>query len=355
MFIESLLLKNFRSFSEYHLACDNNVILISGDNGSGKTSIIEALHYACYLSSFRTHSPKDMIAYGHDTFFVKLAGHDWNIQAGCTERKRSIKINNIPAATYKDLIDTYRVISCMEDDLLLIHGSPDYRRQFINQSLLLIDPATHLLLKKYRAIVEQRNAALEKNSHDPVYHDVLTQQLWETTAIIHEKRITFLKQLQEVMHKLVQEFFHDYYLFSLNYTIKKYSLCESYQKFLEHNKNLLRQEYIYKRSLFGAHLDDITILFQNKNSKYFASRGQQKLLVVLLKIAYQIILNKSSLIIIDDFLTDFDDKTIARLMTLLLTRNSQLIITTPSFYASQKLILDYNPQLITLSNSSPGN
>ncbi|MFA6066003.1 MAG: DNA replication and repair protein RecF [Candidatus Babeliaceae bacterium] len=359
MLLKSVFLKNFRCFTAYQIALESPFILLSGKNGSGKTSVIEALHYACYLTSFRTHQPKDMIAFGEETCFIKIEGiseeYDWTIQAGFDKKKRSIKVNNTAATSYKDLIDTYRVISIMEDDLQFIHGSPDYRRQLINQLLILLDPSLYSVLKKYRTILEQRNAALESGMQDPILYDVWTMQLWELTKTLHEHRIHLIDKLQLIMQDFVGCFFDDRYLFSLHYITKRYKITSSYNNFLEENKALLQQERLYKRSLFGAHLDDITLLFHDKISKQFASRGQQKLLVVLLKLAHHKIINKSSLILVDDFITDFDDTTIALLLQLFTSLKSQLIITTPSLSKAESIIKTYNPLQINLSNTSHGN
>ena len=69
--ITNLQIKNFRCFGSLDLAFDNPITLIEGINGTGKTSLLEALHYLCYLRSFRTHLPQELVQFGHDNFFIK--------------------------------------------------------------------------------------------------------------------------------------------------------------------------------------------------------------------------------------------------------------------------------------------
>src|SRR5581483_100993 len=73
--LSHIVLKNFRCFDNLSINVDSPVILICGANGTGKTSLLEALHYACYLRSFRTHVTRDLIALSHDSFFIKLTVH----------------------------------------------------------------------------------------------------------------------------------------------------------------------------------------------------------------------------------------------------------------------------------------
>src|SRR5690606_9539424 len=109
-----------------------SLILLEGGNGAGKTSLIEALHYGCYLRSFRTHMPRELSQFGAQDFFIKLdisSSHegqllDHEIQVGFSAGKRLVKIDKKPIASYKELMDFYRVVSVTEDDLELIKGSP---------------------------------------------------------------------------------------------------------------------------------------------------------------------------------------------------------------------------------------
>ncbi|MGA9530498.1 MAG: AAA family ATPase, partial [Candidatus Babeliales bacterium] len=72
MYIQSLYVKHFRCFEEKQILFDGKLVLIDGMNGVGKTSLLEALHYICYLSSFRTSLPREMIAFHYDNFFLKI-------------------------------------------------------------------------------------------------------------------------------------------------------------------------------------------------------------------------------------------------------------------------------------------
>ena len=120
---------------------------------------------------------------------------------------------------------------------------------------------------------------------------------------------------------------------SFEYKPKKIDFADSYADFMGKVDDLRQSELRFRRSLFGAHLDDLVIKFQSKKSKNYASRGQQKLVVLLLKAAQLKNLTKKrgkAVFLLDDFMTDFDEKKAALLAKFLVSLDCQLIFTSPA-------------------------
>ena len=138
-------LKNFRCFSQHTISFDQQLVLIEGDNGCGKTSLLEAFHYCCYLRSFRTHNPRTLIKHDQSSFFIKLKIEDsvdvapihHTVQVGFSGNRRSVKLDSHPICSYKELMDSYRVITLTENDLALVCAGPEERRAFVDQALVL--------------------------------------------------------------------------------------------------------------------------------------------------------------------------------------------------------------------------
>src|SRR5437762_3724304 len=111
--ISRLEINNFRCFQTFNIECNTPLILIQGANGAGKTSLLEALYYACYLRSFRTAAPRELITHGADNFFVRVsldsASEQNEVQVGFSGARRLVKINQRPIISYKELLDFYRV------------------------------------------------------------------------------------------------------------------------------------------------------------------------------------------------------------------------------------------------------
>ncbi len=338
--VSTIFLQDFRCFSQTTIDLDGKIVLICGANGTGKTSLLEALYYACYLRSFRTHSTKDLIALNKNSFFLKLVVTDHSlptavdhaINIGFSGNKRLVKIDNKSTVSYKDLLVYYRVVSLTEDDLMLVKGSPEDRRLFLDQALLLYNPHFLTTLKDFRCIVEQRNALLQMDKIDNEIYFIWSKKLWEATIKIQQMRKDMLRQLERDSNAMIAAYFDDATALTFTYNAKKKSDL-TFDEFWTHNEStLLREELVFRRSLFGAHLDDFTITLEGKKSRAFASRGQQKMILLLIKAAQvqRLITQKGSVIfLLDDFMTDFDPMKGAALLKVLFHLNCQLIFTSP--------------------------
>lgn len=315
--------------------------MIQGMNGSGKSSLIEALHYACYLKSFRTYTPRELTAFNATSFFIKVfltstsheSSFNHEIQVGCSGTKKLVKVDQMAVSSYKELTQYYRVITLTEDDLGLIKGGPELRRSFLDQALILHDADTVSHLKAYKVIAHNRNALLQQRTIDEESYHIWTRQLWEQSQIIQRYRRELLKNLEKTTNSILASFFPMQVSLSLEYQAKKMQEGQTYDDFIQEHSTLFSQERTYGRSLFGAHLDDMYIRFQGTNSKQYASRGQQKLSVVLIKIAQlkELYAAKGpAIFLLDDFMTDFDTDTGIRILDILMSLNIQLIFTSPT-------------------------
>lgn len=357
MHITKLRVKQFRCFSSFDISLDAPVVLITGANGSGKTSLLEAMHYLCYLRSFRTHLPKELVAFDDNTFFIQAQiAHDalmHEIQVGFAGKKKVVKLDARPVSSYKELNQTYRALTLTQDDLLLIHGGPEIRRDFLDQALALLEPEYVTHLRTYRTIVQNRNALLHRGKIDHESYAIWTEKVWTHATVMQQKRQALLHQLQEITNQVLQTHFAGAIQLEFAYKAKKVEHGQSFQDFLEQNPRLREQEEIMGRSLFGAHLDDIALQFQQKASKAYASRGQQKLLVLLIKRAFMQLLTQQrgpAIFLLDDFMADFDHKTIEILIPLLQELDTQLIFTSPAATGHfEQLLLNQNCQHICLT------
>ncbi|MDP3788030.1 MAG: DNA replication and repair protein RecF [Candidatus Chromulinivorax sp.] len=336
MRLEKIELKNFRCFTKATFDFSTDIIIIYGNNGSGKTTIIEALHYLCYLSSFRSRLPGEIAEFESDSFFIKGTVAQDNheqveIQVGYSKKQKIAKIGQSPISSYKELFPYYQVVTLTVDDLELIQGSPIIRRNFIDQAILLANPEFMEPLKRLKQILQQRNALLQKPFSYESYV-IWTKQLWEQSKMIQEMRLTALDRLNKKISQLLIDFFDPTYTLDISYSYKHMIPNESFESFLERKKGLVAYESMTKRSDFGAHLDDFTLQFCSKKLKSFGSRGQQKLLVLLIKVAQILNLQEmknNPIFLLDDFVTDFDKQRLENILTLLLTLKCQLIISSP--------------------------
>ena len=340
MQITSLSLRNFRCFEKLDLVFNAPIVLLEGCNGSGKTSILEALHYACFMRSFRALTPAHMIQFSAQAFSVKIGGitdgMPWEMAVGTSAQKRVVKIDNKAVTKRADILERYRVLTITETDLALIAGYPEQRRHFLDTILLLIDAEHGETIRTYEKILKQRTALFFHHTFDTRAHEVWTIKLQEYSNVIMEKRRLLVKKLETHVQNL----------------LKRCDLPDDiYFEYQAHefNEGLLPKEIEARRTLFGAHLDDLIIMYQGTQARRFASRGQQKLLVILLKIAAHQIINRPALFLLDDIMTDFDRVRLAQIIELLIQEQRPLIFTCPMENSTLNGLLQrYAPQKIAL-------
>jgi len=327
MFVSSLKIKTFRCFEALTLEFNEPITVLEGPNGAGKTSVIEALYYACYLRSFKTHLPRELVRWESDHFFLALEGRSetqepWELKIAATALKRQVKADGVALSSYKELFERYRIIVLGAHDMELVQGSPEERRQFVDHAILLTDPLYLQKMRSLKKILRQRNAFLSHVSHghfDTDAYEVWTDQLQKATLLIREERKAYLKILEAELQALVHQ----------HLPSKAPNIELLYQEGDEKNCSPER-EISARRSLQGAHLDEIQIMWNGQSARRFASRGQHKLLIYFLKLAQLTVLKKPAIVLIDDFVTDFDDERTELLVQLLCKEGRQVIFTTPS-------------------------
>lgn len=285
--------------------------------------------------------PRELVSFDDENFFIKVTinEHDdasafpHELTMGFSKKKRLVKINQQPITSYKDISKLYRVVTLTEDDLSLIKGSPDGRRLFMDQALALEFPEFLSHCKRYKQILENRNALLYKGGYTQDSYRLWTEQLWQESITLQKYRKALLKNLENKTNEMLKTTFGEDLTLVFAYHAKKTIDAENFEDFLNYNADLPMAESFMKRSLFGAHLDDFSIEFCYRSSRSFASRGQQKLIVMLIKMAQiQEITAKHGkvLFLLDDFMTDFDYSKAELLLSLMLQLKCQLIFTSPS-------------------------
>lgn len=335
MRIHHLTLQNFRCFKHKEFSFESPLVLIEGSNGVGKTSLLEALHYSCYIRSFRTSVPKELILHDHDSFIIKVSLEDssthHSIHIGYSCAKKMIKVDNKAITSFKELTEFYKVITITHEDIALVSQGPGARRLFLDQTLSLLDAEYLGMLKKLKIIAEQRSRLLLQRTIDYDYLASWTRQLWDVSEAIQAKRVVLLTDLEKLLQQLLREIGDDTITLSLAYAPKNMKRDDSWETFCQ--LPFLSMEQRYGRNLFGAHLDDFTIAYGAQNSRTYASRGQQKLTALLLRLAQARLasqLSSTPIIVIDDFLSEFDNDRVTQIMTMLSNEQRQIIISSPT-------------------------
>jgi DNA replication and repair protein RecF len=324
--ISGIELKNFRCFGEKKFEFDAPVVFIQGNNGSGKTSILEALFYSSNVRAFRGNLPRELVRFENDHFFIRVTFADSDLlQVGFADQKKRLRINNNLITNYQELAHCYHAIAITQDDMDIIQEYPVQRRLFIDQMLCQLNPELIERFQAFRLALQKRNEWLAlKKPIDPVLYELLTTELEKQSEIIRTHRIALLENIEQKLHPLQKGVFGTESRFSLAYKPKE----------IVDLKRLQQQELRMGRSLIGCQLDDFIITINQINVRNFGSRGQQKAAILLLKIAQGILLTEAhprskKAFLLDDFMTDFDETRSNLFLSLLLDLKMQLFFTSP--------------------------
>lgn len=359
MFLHELEIKQFRCFKNKSFNFNKQFTLVTGDNGTGKTSLAEAINYLCYMKSFRCSSVADLICHDCDSFFLKgsftsetAKDVPHTIQVGYADKKKAIKLDNKVVTTYKEIFKLFQVITLLEDDINLIRGYPTERRSFIDQAALFLEPQYLDLYRSFKRIVQNRNALFYRSTIDKLELEIWTEKLWKTSILVQQQRIQVLSKIQDIVNSLLKKYFDGVYEVQMHYEPKNILLEEDFASFSKRMAHLSHQERVMKRSLFGAHLDDFSVQLKGQNARFFASRGQQKLVSLLCKLSFISLARENNflpILIIDDFIADFDKTRLDQLIDLFVSCENQVIITTPVYdFGLKKMIGKADPDVLSI-------
>ena len=187
----SLSLCNFRNLKNDTLNLSSKEVFFVGENGQGKSNLLESLYFASYGSSFRTHLDSEIITHGQKEFSIKALYQDSkestkSINVYFQNGKKRIEKNGKAIHDRKELINTMPCILFCHDDMDFVTGEPGRKRFFIDQSLSLYDVYYIDIIRKYRQVLKSRNMILKENKYEML--DVYDVQLAQSGIEIQKKR-----------------------------------------------------------------------------------------------------------------------------------------------------------------------
>lgn len=324
MIVKSLDLENFRNHRDTKISFSDRFNIIFGDNGQGKTNILEAIYLCASGRSHRTSKDSELIRFGCDSYkintYVTNSGLDKDINiCYLNDQKKQIKINEIPLNKIGALMGNLYAVLFSPEDLFIVKQGPMERRRFVDITLCQIKPSYFYDLQLMARILKQRNMLLKTLSTNSSLLDTLDVwniKLAEVAASVIIARRSFTRKLSllaQKQHKYLTvekeiiSFNYDC-SFQLNEDTSKSEIIEIYQKLLEKN---LQRDMVLGYTSVGPHRDDYDILINDKSLKTFGSQGQQRSAVLSLKIAeIELIHNETGdypVLLLDDVMSELDD------------------------------------------------
>jgi len=332
MFLNSLSLVNFKNFHEATLEFSPRINCFAGDNGVGKTNILDAIHYLCLCKS--CFNPVDSQNIMHDQEFSVIQG-DFLLEGSrnniyCSiqrNRNKIFKRNNKDYERLAQHIGLLPVVMISPEDSALITEGSDERRKFLNSVISQYNRSYLEDMILYNKLLSQRNKLLKDKHFDRDMLQIYDDRMIEPGIRIHSERLSFVEKLKPVFQSYYTRIAPsqeevDLRFFSQLTGADFYALL---QESREKDKSL-------QYTTTGIHKDDILLKLNSYPMKKTASQGQQKTFMVALKLAEFDFLKEVSkvkpLLLLDDVFDKFDENRVVQIIKLVINNHfGQIFIT----------------------------
>ena len=301
---------NFRNLENKAIDLSAPEVFLVGQNGQGKTNLLEALYLASYGNSFRTRNEaeiykKNTNEYSIRVLFKENEERSHNISIISKDKKKIIEKNLKKIHDRKDFISTIPCILFCHDDLDFATGSPERRRFFIDQSLSLYDSSYIVILRNFTKLLKSRNLVLKEKKSEIL--DVIDAQLIPIGLQIMERRRALIESFNKIFSSLYEN------IGGIDSVMIDYSPSWKSANFDEVLISLIEKrqlDFTMNTSMSGPHRDKIRFVRNKKPFVQTASMGQQRLLSLVLRAAqayfYTETTKRLPVLLMDDVLLELD-------------------------------------------------
>ena len=342
MRLKDLKLKNFRNYKEAYLEFSPNINIFIGENGSGKTNILEAIYILSLTKSARFGTDNDLIMLGENNLSV-----EGNVQYDDFSKNFIIEIDKFSKRVYKnknqikkisEYLSDLCITSFLPNDIEIIKGSPSLRRNELNIGIGILYNQYLDYLNEYNRLLKIRNEYLKRLNingfSDSKYLEIINSKMIELSIKIYYFRFLYLKEINNIISNIYKKLTGIDTLkviYDSSLGIKEYDENLIRNTMQKKYKNNLYKEMMQGMTLTGLHRDDLIFQINGIDSKIFASQGQQRLIVIAYKIAellvFKKIKNEYPILLLDDVFSEIDIKKRNKIIKYL-KNDIQVIITT---------------------------
>ncbi len=349
MYLKNIRLLQFKNYLKAEVQFSPEINCFVGMNGSGKTNLLDAIHYLCLTKS--ALNGLDGLNIKHEENFFTIHGafdlEGKEIDVKCvveTGKKKQILQNAKPIEKMSDHVGLLPVVMIAPDDTQLIKGGSEDRRRFFDTILCQLDRGYLERLMRYQHFLKQRNALIKQFADRGRWNQEFIEP-YDRELISLSKDIAQLrKEFLETYNPMVEAYYGEISDKQEPVSIQYETACLE-GNFEDQFKKASQKDLILKRTNKGIHKDDYVFEIDGHPIKKFGSQGQQKSYVIALKLAqFQILYAKKltkPILLLDDIFDKLDDNRIAKLMNLVATHQfGQLFITDARPERSKKILTE---------------
>ncbi len=352
MHLAALTLRDYRNYRLLELEFPRGIIVLTGENGAGKSNLLEAIHYLSYLKSFRTSRDREIVRFGAphavvDARFGDEQGHDFEVRLVLKDNKRFVRYNGDDVQRFQDYIGRLHSQFFFPGDLGIVTGDPALRREVLDLELLRLRPQLTKVMSHFRRSREQRNKLLKlihpqpgvtRDSRELVQSfEAFTEQMVTSGAQLIRERLGITRVLDGLFRPLHRQLASEEgEQVTLDYISQvaldpPEGIATSYRDCLT---AAAQSESSLRYTSVGPHRDDMLFrLDGERDLKRYGSQGQMRSAALAFRLALCELsrqrLKDDPILMLDDALSEMDDGRKTRLMQLA-GRYSQVFITSAS-------------------------
>ena len=328
--IASLSLKDFRNFERLTLDVPADGLAAVGDNGQGKTNLLESIYYLSLLRSVRGARDADVTRFDAAGFFIEAkicAPHSHEVSVGFerSSKKKRVRIDGAMVERFSDALGALPAVMFSPSDVAMVSGAPGERRRFLDVMLALSSKGYLKALQLYRAALERRNAALREGQRTGrATHAAI--EVWD--GPLAEHGATLVRARRSWVMRVANDFAEhcarigEQGAVELRYESAVNANAESVE---QHISAMLGSRYLADLRVglttFGPHRDDLAMMLGGRDLRTFGSAGQQRTAAIALRTLEATTLRDARetapVFLLDDPFAELDERRAARVLTLL--------------------------------------
>jgi DNA replication and repair protein RecF len=338
--LTSIQLAGWRNLADAKINVDAPVVVVHGDNGQGKSNLLEAVHVLGTLKSFREPRARRWIRHGESG--ARIAG-EVNSTLGkrtlvwrWTDAGRRLEMDGKQTSDLGDWFDVLRAVVFCPEDASIVRGEPERRRRFMDRAAFNAHPKHLGLVTEYRRVLNHKRALLMERYVDPLQLDAFDASLARTAAAVVAGRVGVTSELRAsfgAMHSAIAG------TGDVEMTVKVsgvglaegLSQDELETKLRESIAEARSDELNRKSVLIGPHRDDLTLTINGQMARNFASQGQARSVILGLKLAELDAAHRRGVVplfLLDDLTSELDQGRRERLVDVLTALKGQVWVTT---------------------------
>ena len=354
MYLKNIHLYAFRNYHEQTLNFESQKTILLGNNAQGKSNLLEAVELLATLKSHRTNRDRDLILEGEKKGQIlgTVERNYGESQMGITFRspgRRSLMLNHENLRRHLEFLGHINAVefSCL--DLELVRGSPETRRSWLDTLLIQLEPVYASIINQYNKVLRQRNALLkvirktveEQTNTDNLSAEMSQLKLWdqqlaEAGTRVTRRRNRVIERISPLAENWHKEISNGTEKLEINYlpniSIDREEPQEVQQAFLDKIEQRRMAEQQLATSVVGPHRDDVELKINHTSAKSYGSQGQQRTLVLAIKLAelqlIEDVIGEPPLLLLDDVLAELDPNRQNQLLEVIQGRFQTIITTT---------------------------